>query len=193
MADINLLPWREREQAHRRAWLMWGMAAVSVLAVMVVLSQWLFWQNRLQIQHQRVAYLESERRNLESGPDGLRALASRWARQFADAERERQLRVSAAAIHRLLVLLAEELPDTLYLRGLRAEGPHFTAFGEVYQSGDFNELLEKFKHSALIRGLRVEEIGAIGLQPSPRLSFRLEFEVDYGVVWPVVEGGPDVH
>ena len=191
MPSINLLPWRERAHQRRQTTMLWHMAGVGVCVVLLIFGQWLYWQERLREQEQRIAYLERERSGLHAGPEGLRALASRWARQLADADRANQLRWNTASIYQLLVFLAGQVPDGLYLRGLKASGLKFTAVGEAHQSSAFNLLLEQLTRLDAVHGVRVDELGAMNQRPASVLTFRVQFEVDPDRFFPVAEGPRD--
>ena len=129
MIRINLLPHREmrRRRQQQHFFVMLGVVLVLGAATWFVVRTYL--ADRLDDQNRRNAYLTQEIAKLDKEIEEIKKLKEQTAALLARKRVVETLQANRSEVVHLLDQLVRQLPDGIYLRGIKQSGNRVTISG----------------------------------------------------------------
>lgn len=147
MPSINLLPWREAERKKRQRDFVVAMGA-SVIAGVLVLALTIFFYNSMISQQQaRNNRLTAEITELDKSITEIDGLERQKERLLARMEIIEQLQSSRPEIVHLFDEIARQLPEGVYLTGLKQTGSTVEVKGVAQSSTRVSALMRRVDDS----------------------------------------------
>ena len=158
MPSINLLPWREAERKKRQR--DFGVAAggAVVAGIAVVLTTFFAYSQMISGQLARNARLQSEITELEKSITEIDGLERQKERLLARMEIIEQLQKSRPEIVHLFDELVRQLPEGVYLTGMRQIGSRVELRGVAQSSTRVSALMRQIDASEWLSDPEVERV-----------------------------------
>ena len=122
MPRINLLPWREEERKKRQRDFMVAMAGAVVAAIVVLGATMFFFSQMIDSQLDRNRRLTAEIEELDRSITEIDGLERQKERLLARMEIIEQLQRSRPEIVHLFDEMTRQLPEGVYLTGMKQQG-----------------------------------------------------------------------
>jgi len=122
MPRINLLPWREEERKKRQQDFIVALAGAVVAAIVVVMLTWFAFAQMIDNQQARNQRLEAEITELERSITEIDGLEAQKERLLARMDIIEQLQRSRPEIVHLFDEITRQLPEGVYLNGMKQTG-----------------------------------------------------------------------
>ena len=147
MPRINLLPWREEERKKRQRDFLVAMAG-SVVAAILVLTVTIFaYSQMISGQEARNMRLENEIVELEKSISEIDGLERQKERLLARMEIIEQLQRSRPEIVHLFDEITRQMPEGVYLNGMRQSGAAVEVKGVAQSSTRVSALMRRIDSS----------------------------------------------
>jgi type IV pilus assembly protein PilN len=159
MPRINLLPWREAERKKRQRDFGVAMAGAVVAGVMVIIGSMFVYSQMIDNQKSRNDRLTAEIVELEKSITEIDGLERQKERLLARMEIIEQLQKSRPEIVHLFDGVARQLPEGVYLKGLKQTGSRVEVRGVAQSSTRVSALMRQIDASEWMtdpEGERVE-------------------------------------
>ncbi len=159
MPRINLLPWREAERKRRQRDFLVAAAGAFVAGIVVVGLTMFVYSQRIDYQKQRNARLEAEIVELEKSIAEIDGLERQKERLLARMEIIERLQGSRPEIVHLFDELTRQMPEGVYLTGLKQTGDEVELTGVAQSSTRVSALMRRIDASEWLTDpsvLRVE-------------------------------------
>lgn len=176
MARINLLPWREAERKRRQK--EFGVIAVSMLLLTLIVGGMVHWQIAEQIDHQRArnTFLQGEIAVLNRRIKEIRDLEDTKANLLARMEIIQQLQQSRPEVVHLFDELVNAIPDGVVLTNVKQTGRSIVLEGRAQSNARVSAFMRNIEGSQwigdpLLLLIEQKEKTGTGLN-----HFRLRFE-----------------
>lgn len=147
MPRINLLPWREEERKRRQRDFMVAMAGSVVAAVLVLGGTLFFFAQMIDGQRDRNQRLTSEIEELDRSITEIDGLERQKERLLARMEIIEQLQRSRPEIVHLFDEVSRQLPEGVYLTGMRQTGASVEVKGVAQSSTRVSALMRQVDSS----------------------------------------------
>ncbi|QNP49849.1 PilN domain-containing protein [Diaphorobacter aerolatus] len=183
MILINLLPHREAARKRRKEAFQVTMVMAAVLGALIAGAVYMWYQNRIESQQERNAFLQREIKTLEdqikeiaSIEDEIAALRARQ-KAVEDLQADRNLPVY------LLKELAAQLPDGIYVTGMKQTNQVVELQGMAQSNERVSELLRNLSgNTPWFAKPELLEIVAANATLSPKdvrrvASFKMRFQL----------------
>ena len=148
MPRINLLPWREEERKRRQRDFMIAMAASVVCAVLVLGATLFFFSQMIDGQLDRNRRLTMEIEELDRSITEIDGLERQKERLLARMEIIEQLQRSRPEIVHLFDEMTRQLPEGVYLTGMKQTGELVEVKGVAQSSTRVSALMRQVDASA---------------------------------------------
>lgn len=161
MPRINLLPWREAERKRRQRDFLIAVGAAFVAGVVVVGLTGFIYSQRIDHQMQRNDRLETEIVELEKSIEEIDGLERQKERLLARMEIIERLQGSRPEIVHLFDELSRQLPEGVYLTGLKQTGAEVELSGIAQSSTRVSALMRRIDSSEWLEDpvlVRVETV-----------------------------------
>ena len=158
MPRINLLPWREEERKKRQREFGVAMAGGVVAAIAVVLLAMFAYSQMISDQEARNARLTAEIKELEKSIEEIDGLERQKERLLARMEIIEQLQKSRPEIVHLFDELARQLPEGVYLNGMKQTGARVELRGVAQSSTRVSALMRQVDESDWMTDPEVERV-----------------------------------
>ena len=158
MPSINLLPWREAERQKRQREFGLAMAGAVIAAVAVVMLTMLAYSQMIDSQRARNARLEAEIVELEKSIEEIDGLERQKERLIARMEIIEELQKSRPEIVHLFDELARQLPEGVYLTGMKQTGSRVEIRGVAQSSTRVSALMRQIDSSDWLGDPEVERV-----------------------------------
>ena len=158
MPAINLLPWREAERKKRQRDFGVAMAGGVVAAIAVVLLTMFAYSQMISAQEARNARLTSEIKELEKSITEIDGLERQKERLLARMEIIEQLQKSRPEIVHLFDEIARQLPEGVYLTGLKQTGTRVEVRGVAQSSTRVSALMRQIDASEWMADPEVDRV-----------------------------------
>lgn len=171
MPRINLLPWREEERKKRQRDFLIS-TAVSFVAAIVVLAGTVFAYSQM-IDHQssRNVRLENEIVELERSISEIDGLERQKERLLARMEIIEQLQRSRPEIVHLFDEITRQLPEGVYLTGMRQNGTAVELMGIAQSSTRVSALMRQIDSSEWLTDPGVIKVETTEAGPARQAEF----------------------
>ena len=158
MPRINLLPWREAERKKRQRDFGVALAGGIVAAVVVVLGTIFVYNNMISKQEARHERLTDEIAQLEKSIEEIDGLERQKERMLARMEIIEQLQKSRPEIVHLFDEMARQLPEGVYLTGMKQQGRNVEVRGVAQSSTRVSALMRQVDASEWMTDPQVERV-----------------------------------
>ena len=171
MPRINLLPWREEERKKRQRDFMVAMG-VSVVAAVVVLGLTIFaYNNMIGHQQDRNDRLTTEIAELDRSITEIDGLERQKERLLARMEIIEQLQSSRPEIVHLFDEIARQLPEGVYLTGMKQTGSRVEVKGIAQSSTRVSALMRQVDASEWLTDPGVVRVETTEQGPARQAEF----------------------
>ena len=158
MPSINLLPWREAERKKRQRDFGVAMGAAVVAGVAVVMLTIVAYSQMISAQKARNDRLTAEIVELEKSIAEIDGLERQKERLLARMEIIEQLQKSRPEIVHLFDELARQLPEGVYLTGMKQTGTRVEIRGIAQSSTRVSALMRQIDASDWLGDPEVERV-----------------------------------
>ena len=158
MPRINLLPWREEERKKRQRDFGVALAGGVVAAIAVVMLTMLVYNQMIKNQENRNARLTAEIVELEKSITEIDDLERQKERLLARMEIIEQLQKSRPEIVHLFDEVARQLPEGVYLNGLKQTGSKVEVRGVAQSSTRVSALMRQIDASDWMSDPEVDRV-----------------------------------
>ena len=171
MPRINLLPWREEERKKRQRDFMVAMGASVVAAVICVALTIFAYSQMIDNQQSRNARLESEIVELEKSIAEIDGLERQKERLLARMEIIEQLQRSRPEIVHLFDEMTRQMPEGVYLTGMRQNGNAVEVMGIAQSSTRVSALMRNIDSSEWLTDPGVIKVETTEAGPARQAEF----------------------
>jgi type IV pilus assembly protein PilN len=160
MIRVNLLP--HREEARKRRQQQFGvLAGISlVLGLLVAGAVWLFLDQQVTQQEANVAYMKGEIAKLDKQIEEIRKIREETASLLAKKQVVEGLQSNRSEPVQLLDQLLRQLPEGVYLKGIRQQGPKVNVTGYAQSNARVSTLMRNLGASPYLENPELIEIKA---------------------------------
>jgi type IV pilus assembly protein PilN len=158
MPNINLLPWREAERKQRQRDFGVAMAGAVVAAIAVVMLTMLTYSQMISNQNARNDRLTAEIVELDKSIAEIDGLERQKERLLARMEIIEQLQKSRPEIVHLFDEVVRQLPEGVYLTGLKQTGARVEVRGVAQSSTRVSALMRQVDASDWLADPEVERV-----------------------------------
>jgi type IV pilus assembly protein PilN len=158
MPRINLLPWREEQRQRRQREFGVATAAAAVAGVGVVMLTIFAYNGMIDAQEARNERLKQEIAALDKSIEEISTLERQKARLIARMEIIDQLQKSRPEIVHLFDEVARQLPEGVYLTGMKQTGARVEIEGVAESSTRVSALMRQIDASEWLMDPEVEKV-----------------------------------
>lgn len=158
MPSINLLPWREAERQKRQRDFGVALGAAVVAGIAVIMLTMLAYSQMISGQEARNERLTNEIAELEKSILEIDSLERQKERLLARMEIIEQLQKSRPEIVHLFDELVRQLPEGVYLTGMRQVGSRIELRGIAQSSTRVSALMRQIDSSVWLSDPEVERV-----------------------------------
>ena len=158
MPAINLLPWREAERKKRQRDFGVAMGGSIVAGIAVIMITMLAFSSMISSQESRNDRLISEIAELEKSIQEIDGLERQKERLLARMEIIEQLQKSRPEIVHLFDELTRQLPEGVYLTGMKQTGSRVEIRGVAQSSTRVSALMRRIDASQWLMDPEVERV-----------------------------------
>ncbi len=158
MPRINLLPWREEERKRRQRDFGIAMGAAIVAGIVVVMLTMFAYSQMISAQNARNDRLRAEIAVLEKSISDIDNLERQKERLLARMEIIDQLQKSRPEIVHLFDEIARQLPEGVYLTGMKQTGSQVELRGVAQSSTRVSALMRQIDASPWLTDPEVERV-----------------------------------
>ena len=158
MPSINLLPWREAERKKRQRDFGVAMAGGVVAAILCVLGTIFVYSQMIDNQQDRNTRLSDEIAELEKSIEEIDGLERQKERLLARMEIIEQLQKSRPEIVHLFDEMARQLPEGVYLTGMKQTGSRVEIRGVAQSSTRVSALMRQVDASEWMTDPEVDRV-----------------------------------
>lgn len=162
MIRINLLPHREirRKQQQQQFFIMLGVVAALGVAIWFVVS-FLYLAGELKEQQDRNKVLEQAIAKVDKEIEDIKKLKEQIAALLARKQVVETLQGNRAEVVHLLDQMVRQLPDGIYLKGIKQTGGRVTINGYTQSQARVSTLMRNLEASPHLQNPGLVEIKAI--------------------------------
>jgi len=171
MPRINLLPWREEERRTRQRDFGVASAGAVIAGVAVVMLTMLAYAQMISSQESRNERLTNEISELEKSIEEIDGLERQKERLLARMEIIDQLQKSRPEVVHLFAELARQLPEGVYLTGMKQTGSRIEIRGVAQSSTRVSALMRQVDSSDWLTDPEVERVETTDLGSSRQAEF----------------------
>ena len=171
MPRINLLPWREAERRKRQRDFMVAMAGSFISGLLVIALANLSFSQMIGHQRDRNNRLESEIVELEKSITEIDGLERQKERLLARMEIIEQLQRSRPEIVHLFDEITRQLPEGVYLTGMKQTGAAVEVQGVAQSSTRVSALMRQIDSSLWLTDPDVVKVETTDLGPGRKAEF----------------------
>lgn len=171
MPRINLLPWREEERKKRQRDFLVAMGASVVAAVVVVVMTIFAYSQMIDNQRSRNARLEKEIVELEKSIAEIDGLERQKERLLARMQIIEQLQRSRPEIVHLFDEVTRQMPEGVYLTGMRQNGTAVEIMGVAQSSTRVSALMRNIDASEWLTDPGVIKVETTEAGPARQAEF----------------------
>ncbi len=158
MPSINLLPWREAERQKRQRDFGIAMGGAVIAGIAVIMLTMLFYSQLISAQESRNNRLKAEIAILEESIKEIDSLERQKERLLARMEIIEQLQKSRPEIVHLFDELVRQLPEGVYLTGMKQTGSRVELRGIAQSSTRVSALMRQIDASVWLTDPEVERV-----------------------------------
>jgi type IV pilus assembly protein PilN len=176
MIRVNLLPHRELRRRRQQQQFFVMLGGVIVLGAAIWLLVHTTLGNRYETQLSRNKYLQGEIAKLDKEIEDIRKLREMTASLLARKKVVETLQTNRSEVVNLLDELPRQLPDGIYLKGVKQQGPRVTINGYTQSQARVSTLMRNLEGSPHLENANLVEIKAV-TQPARINEFTLNVSI----------------
>lgn len=184
MANINLLPWREREREERKQQFLVSLGITIGIAAVIVFGTDRFFVNKISNQTDRNAYLTQQIANLDREIAEIRNLQQQKRELTARMEVIQNLQGKRPVIVRLFDELVRTLPDGVYYNSITSDETNVSIQGIAESNSRVSALMRALDDSEWFADSSLRQVAAVtgatnaeGATDLERNSFELSVRI----------------
>jgi type IV pilus assembly protein PilN len=164
MIRVNLLPHREEKRKRRQQ--QFGVLAgiAAVLGLLVAAAVWVFLDSQVSQQQANVNYMKGEISKLDKQIEEIRKIREETASLLAKKQVVEGLQSNRSEPVQLLDQLLRQLPEGVYLKQVKQNGPKVNIMGYAQSNARVSTLMRNLGASPYLENPELVEIKAV---PSP--------------------------
>jgi type IV pilus assembly protein PilN len=171
MPRINLLPWREADRKKRQRDFGVALAGGVVAAIACILGTVFVYNSLISSQERRNERLTEEIAQLQKSIEEIDGLERQKERMLARMEIIEQLQKSRPEIVHLFDEVARQLPEGVYLTGMKQQGTKVEVRGVAQSSTRVSALMRQIDASEWMGDPEVERVETTSSGASRQASF----------------------
>jgi type IV pilus assembly protein PilN len=179
MPRINLLPWREAERKQRQRDFGVALAGGFVAAAVCILSALFVYSQMIDNQERRNERLTDEIANLEKSIEEIDGLERQKERLLARMEIIEQLQKSRPEIVHLFDEIARQMPDGVYLTGMKQTGAKVEVRGIAQSSTRVSALMRQVDASEWMSDPEVDRVETTSSGSSRQAEFIVNLKQEH--------------
>lgn len=160
MAQVNLLPWREELRSRRQKEFFVTVAIAAVLMLGVIGGVHLHYQDRIEFQGKRNAYIDTQIKQLDKRIAEISNLKRQRQRLLARTEKIQQLQSGRPEVVHLVDELVKTLPDGVYYTKITQKGGRLQLTGMAQSNTRVSSLMRQLDGSEWLQDPGLVEIKA---------------------------------
>ena len=180
MIRINLLPHRELRRRRQQKQFFMTLGGVIALAAAIWLLVHTTLTNTYEDQLGRNKYLQNEIVKLDKEIEDIKKLREMTASLLARKKVVETLQTNRSEVVYLLDELPRQLPDGIYLKGIKQQGARVTINGYTQSQARVSTLMRNLEGSPHLENANLVEIKAV-TQPGSRVN---EFTLNVNITRP---------
>jgi type IV pilus assembly protein PilN len=177
MIRINLLPWREQRNKAQQTQFFIALAVVVAIGGAIWFSVHTYLEERLTNQQSRNKYLQEEIVKLDKQIEEINKLKADMAALLARKKVVETLQGNRSEVVHLLDQLVRQLPDGIYLKGIKQVGRKVTINGYTQSQARVSTLMRNLESSQSLENPALVEIKAVPQGASRINEFTMTIEI----------------
>jgi type IV pilus assembly protein PilN len=173
MPRINLLPWREEDRKRRQREFLVAMGGALVAGIIVVVAVMFAFSQMINTQKDRNARLTEEIAVLDRSISEIDGLERQKERLLARMEIIEQLQRSRPEVVHLFDEMSRQLPEGVYLTGLKQTGSQVELKGVAQSSTRVSALMRNIDGSEWFADPDVQKVETTDKGPARQAEFTL--------------------
>jgi type IV pilus assembly protein PilN len=178
MPRINLLPWREEERRTRQREFAVAAAGAVISGIVVVMAAMFTFSSMINAQDSRNTRLTDEIAELEKSITEIDTLERDKERLLARMEIIDQLQKSRPEVVHLFDELVRQLPEGVYLTGIKQTGARIEVRGVAQSSTRVSALMRQIDASQWLTDPEVERVETTDIGSSRQAEFVVYLKQD---------------
>ena len=181
MIRVNLLPHREEKRKRRQQQFL-VLAVLAGLAGLVVAGAvWFLLDRQVEAQNQNVAYMKGEIAKLDKQIEEIQKIREETASLLAKKQVVEALQSNRSEPVQLLDQLLRQLPEGVYLKSVKQQGPKVNIMGYAQSNARVSTLMRNLGASPYLENPELVEIRAVD-NPDKKASGRInEFNMNISI------------
>ncbi len=177
MIRVNLLPHREARRKQQQQQFFILLAFVAIIGAASWFSVHTYLNDRLQEQQSRNQYLQQEIAKLDKQIAEIKKLQEQTAALLARKKVVETLQSNRAEVVHLLDQLVRQLPDGMYLKGIKQKGNVVTITGYTQSQARVSTLMRNLESSNTLESPGLIEIKAVQLDGQRINEFTMNISI----------------
>lgn len=177
MIRINLLPWREQRNKAQQTQFFIALAVVVAIGGAIWFSVHTYLEERLTNQQNRNKYLQEEIVKLDKQIEEINKLKADMAALLARKKVVETLQGNRSEVVHLLDQLVRQLPDGIYLKGIKQVGRKVTINGYTQSQARVSTLMRNLESSQSLENPALVEIKAVPQGTTRINEFTMTIEI----------------
>lgn len=177
MIRVNLLPHREARRKQQQQQFFILLAFVAAIGLASWFSVHTYLSDRLQEQQSRNTYLTEEIAKLDKQIAEIKKLQEQTAALLARKKVVETLQGNRAEVVHLLDQLVRQLPDGIYLKGIKQKGAVVTITGYTQSQARVSTLMRNLESSQSLENPGLVEIKAVKLRGQRINEFTMNINI----------------
>jgi type IV pilus assembly protein PilN len=167
MIRVNLLPHREEKRKRRQQ--QFGVLAgiAAVLGLLVAAAVWVFLDTQVNQQQANVNYMKAEISKLDKQIEEIRKIREETASLLAKKQVVEGLQSNRSEPVQLLDQLLRQLPEGVYLKQVKQNGPKVNILGYAQSNARVSTLMRNLGASPYLENPELVEIKAVPAPGNP--------------------------
>ncbi len=186
MARINLLPWRAELRREQRIEFGIMLGITAVVAIVVSLAVWWYYDQKIDYQKQRNAFLDAEIAKLDKKIEEIKSMEQERERLVKRIEAIQNLQTVRPLEVRLFDEIVTTLPDGVYIKQIDQKGSAITIRGSAQSQSRVSNYMRNIEASKWLTNPKLEVVQTT--QETKEWDRTSDFVLHVDQVLPTVEG-----
>ncbi len=186
MARINLLPWRAELRREQRIEFGIMLGITAVVAIVVSLAVWWYYDQKIDYQKQRNAFLDAEIAKLDKKIEEIKSMEQERERLVKRIEAIQNLQTVRPLEVRLFDEIVTTLPDGVYIKQIDHKGSAITIRGSAQSQSRVSNYMRNIEASKWLTNPKLEVVQTT--QETKEGDRTSDFVLHVDQVLPTVEG-----
>jgi len=181
MIRVNLLPHREEKRKRRQQQFLTLAVLSGIVGAVVAGAVWFLLDRQVDQQTQNVNYMKSEIAKLDKQIEEIQKIREETASLLAKKQVVENLQANRSEPVQLLDQLLRQLPEGVYLKSVKQQGPKVNVMGYAQSNARVSTLMRNLGASPYLENPELVEIRAVD-NPDKKGSGRInEFNMNISI------------